>query len=94
MTRTRTIDACNQSAARSLLEQARQGHRLHKMARPSQDDAEPPFDEADAYGHLARKLDTPANRAEASRQWSAIPTDPDELRKWMRGEPINRGDVQ
>jgi hypothetical protein len=34
-------------------------------------------------------MSTPELRAEAARQWADIPTHPTELRKWMRGEPIN-----
>ena len=37
---------------------------------------------------------TPELCDEADRQWNAIPTDLAELRRWMRGEPINpQGDA-
>lgn len=55
------------------------------MTTPAADSIEP----EDMYGLLARELNTPANRAEAARQWSQIPTDTAVLKAWMRGEPIN-----
>jgi CubicO group peptidase (beta-lactamase class C family) len=48
--------------------------------------AEPEFDDADAYGFNPPA--SPAVRAEAARQWDAIPNTPAEIAVWMRGEPI------
>jgi hypothetical protein len=44
-------------------------------------------DDADAYG--PRLNLSPAFKAEAARQWDAIPDTPAEIAAWMRGEPIN-----
>ena len=49
--------------------------------------AEPEFDDQDAYGFVPPA--SPAVRAEAARQWDAIPNTPAEIAIWMRGGPIN-----
>ena len=44
-------------------------------------------DDADAYGH--RIVRTPAQIAEANRQWDAIPETAAEIAIWMKRPPIN-----
>lgn len=46
----------------------------------------PPVEDEFLFSPLAREVDTPEVRARAKAEWDAIPSDLDELRKWMRGE--------
>jgi hypothetical protein len=78
----------------SRLAEAQRDYRLHKLApRYSHPHDDPEPEAQDLYGFCAREIDTPAVRAEAARQWDAIPTEPEELRRWMRGDPINQIEV-